>query len=133
MSSKSSRSLHENFKLWRVTSSLTTCHSTIESRLTLALMLLFNQQLMRYDTSHVTFLPTSVSETIRKQADGSLPPCNVTNRGSGMTCRCNSPKRPPCWNSTSGFDFDHITAVDMSFCTSLRNFILILFLPTAEK
>jgi len=27
------------------------------------------------------------------------------------------------WNSTSGFDFDHITAVDMSFCTSLRNFI----------
>ena len=29
------------------------------------------------------------------------------------------------WNSTSGFDFDHITAVDMSFCTSLRNFIQI--------
>ena len=23
----------------------------------------------------------------------------------------NSPKRPPYWNSTSGFDFDHITAV----------------------
>jgi len=37
----------------------------------------------------------------------------------------NSPKRPPYWNSTSGFDFDHITAVDMSFCTSLRNFIQI--------
>jgi len=35
----------------------------------------------------------------------------------------NSPKRPPCWNSTTGFDFDHITADDMSFCTSLRNFI----------
>jgi len=35
----------------------------------------------------------------------------------------NSPKRPPYWNSTSGFDFGHITAVDMSFCTSLRNFI----------
>jgi len=34
----------------------------------------------------------------------------------------NSPKRPPYQNSTSGFDFDHITAVDMSFCTSLRNF-----------
>jgi len=34
----------------------------------------------------------------------------------------NSPERPPYWNSTSGFDFDHITAVDMSFCTSLRNF-----------
>ena len=25
----------------------------------------------------------------------------------------NSPKRPPYWNSTSGFDFDYITAVDM--------------------
>ena len=37
----------------------------------------------------------------------------------------NSPKRPPYWNSTSGYDFDHITAVDMSFCTSLRNFIQI--------
>ena len=39
----------------------------------------------------------------------------------------NSPKHPPYWNSTSGFDFDHITAVDMilSFCTSLRNFIQI--------
>ena len=37
----------------------------------------------------------------------------------------NSPERPPYWNSTSGFDFDHINAVDMSFCTSLRNFIQI--------
>ena len=35
----------------------------------------------------------------------------------------NSLKRPPYWNSTSGFDIDHITAVDMSFCTSLRRFI----------
>jgi len=25
----------------------------------------------------------------------------------------NSPKRPPYWNSTSAFDFDHITAVDI--------------------
>jgi len=41
-------------------------------------------------------------------------------------------KRPPYWNSTSGFDFDHITAVGMSFCTSLPNFIQI-GLPTAEK
>ena len=38
---------------------------------------------------------------------------------------CNLPERPPYWNFTSGFDFDHITAVDMSFCTSLRNFIQI--------
>jgi len=44
----------------------------------------------------------------------------------------NSPKRSPYWNSTSGFDFDHITAVDMSFCTSLRNFIQI-GPPSAEK
>ena len=44
-------------------------------------------------------------------------PCNVI-RGSGMTNHdmpLNSPKRPPYWNSTSGFDFDYITAVDMSF------------------
>jgi len=37
----------------------------------------------------------------------------------------NSPKRPPYWNSTSGFDFDHITTVNMSLCISLRNFIQI--------
>ena len=37
----------------------------------------------------------------------------------------NSPERSPYWNSTSGFDFDHITAVDMSFCTRLQNFIQI--------
>jgi len=44
-------------------------------------------------------------------ADEILSPCNVT-RGFGMTATENSPKRPPYWNSTSGFDFDHITAVD---------------------
>jgi len=44
----------------------------------------------------------------------------------------NSPKRPPYWNSTSNFDFDHITAIDMSFCTSLRNFIQ-TGPPLAEK
>jgi len=42
------------------------------------------------------------------------------NSPSGSTLQCdtwlwddmalNSPKRPPYWNSTSGFDFDHITA-----------------------
>ena len=31
----------------------------------------------------------------------------------------NSPKRSPYWSSTSGIDFDHMTAVDMSFCASL--------------
>ena len=54
-------------------------------------------------------------------ADGILTPCNVAGVSDNMPL--NSPKRPPCWNSTSGFDFSHITAVDMSFCTSLRNFI----------
>ena len=43
----------------------------------------------------------------------------------------NSPKRPPYWNST-WFPFPHITAVDMSFCTSLRNFIQI-GPPSTEK
>jgi len=59
--------------------------------------------------------------------------------GSTLQCgRCtlcddmpwNSRKRPPHW--TSGFDFDHITTVDISFCISLRNFIQI-GPPSAEK
>jgi len=66
----------------------------------------------------------------------------TVNSPSGSTLQCarwlcddmplNSPKRPPYWNSTSGFEFDHITAVDMSFCTSLRNLIQI-GPPSAEK
>jgi len=44
----------------------------------------------------------------------------------------NSPKHSPYSNSTSGFNLDHITTVDMSFCTSLRNFIHIRP-PSAEK
>jgi len=44
----------------------------------------------------------------------------------------NSPKRPPYWNSIYGFKFDRITTVDMSFCTSLRNFIHI-GPPSGEK
>jgi len=53
-------------------------------------------------------------------ADKILTPCNVAYvalYSSHMAL--NSPKRPPHWNSTSGFDFDHIIAVDMSFCTSM--------------
>jgi len=83
-------------------------------------------------------------------ADGIITPCYVAcgsgimtvNSPSGSTLQCdtwlcddkswNSPKRSPYWNSTSGFDFDHITAVDISFCTSLRNFIKI-GPPSAEK
>jgi len=73
-------------------------------------------------------------------ADGILTPCDVAcgsgimtvNSPSGSTLQChtwlwddmplNSPKRPQYWNSTSGFNFDHINAVNMSFCTSLQNF-----------
>jgi len=58
-------------------------------------------------------------------ADRIPTPCNVAcgsgimtvNSPSGSTLQCdtwlwddmplNSPKRPPYWNSTSGFDFDH--------------------------
>jgi len=61
--------------------------------------------------------------------DGILTPCSVAcgsgivtvNSPSGSILQCdtwlcddlplNSPKRPPYWNSTSGFDFDHISAV----------------------
>jgi len=61
-------------------------------------------------------------------ADGILTPCNVAcgsgivtvNLPSSSTLQCdtwlwddmlcNSPKRPPYWNTTSGFDFDHIVA-----------------------
>ena len=63
------------------------------------------------------------------------------NSPGGSTLQCgrwlwdgmplNLPKRPPYWNSTSGFDFDNIT-VDMSLCTSLRHFIQI-GPPSAEK
>jgi len=70
-------------------------------------------------------------------ADKIITPCNVAcgsgimtvNSPSGSTLQCGrwlrddmplySPERPPYWNSTSGFDFNHITAVNMSFCTSL--------------
>ena len=83
-------------------------------------------------------------------ADGIITPCNVAcgtgimtvNSPSGSTLQCdtwlwddmslNSPERPPYWNSTSSFDFDRITTVDMSFCTSLQNFIQI-GPPSAEK
>ena len=82
-------------------------------------------------------------------ADGILTPCNVAcgsgivtvNSPSGSTLQCdtwlwddmplNSPKRSPYCNSTSGFEFDHITAVDM-FCTTLRNFMQI-GPPSAEN
>jgi len=76
-------------------------------------------------------------KTIFITADGILTPCNVAcgsgivtvNSPIGSTLQCdtwlwddmpfNLPKRQPYWNSKSGFDFDHIAAVDMSFCTSL--------------
>ena len=64
------------------------------------------------------------------------------NSPSGSTLQCgrclwddmplNSPKRPPYLNSKSGFDFDHVTAVDRSFCIRQRNFIQI-GPPSAEE
>jgi len=89
-------------------------------------------------------------KTIFNKVNGILPPCNVAcgcgimtvNSPSGSTLQCdtclwddmplNSSKCPPYWNSTCSFDFDHITAVDMSFCPSLQNFIQI-GPPSAEK
>ena len=32
-------------------------------------------------------------------------------------------KRLPYWNSTSGFDFDHIITIDMSFCISAKFYL----------
>jgi len=62
------------------------------------------------------------------------------NSPDGSTLQCgrwlwhdiplNSPRRH--WNFTSGFHFDRITAIDILFCTSLRNFIQI-GLHSAEK
>jgi len=67
-------------------------------------------------------------KTIFNMADKILTPCNVAcgsgimtvSSPSGSTPQCdtwlrddmtlNLPKRPPYWNSTSGFDFGHITA-----------------------
>jgi len=64
------------------------------------------------------------------------------NSPDGSTLQCgrwlwddmpwNSHKGLPYWNSTSDFDFDHITAVDMSFCTIPQNFIQ-MGSPLAEK
>jgi len=84
-------------------------------------------------------------------ADRILTPCNVAcgsgivavNSPNDSTLQCdtwlwndlplNSPTQPPYWNSiVLWFPFPHITAVDMSFSTSLRNFIQI-GPPSAEK
>ena len=66
-------------------------------------------------------------KTIFNMTDGTLTPCNVACDSeittvyspSGSTLQCdtwlwddmpwNSPKRPPYWNSTSGFDFDNMS------------------------
>ena len=71
-----------------------------------------------------------------------VAPSNVTYSSGIMTLNSPGGSTLQCgrWHAIefaktsaiSGFDFDHITAVDMSFCTSLRNFIQI-GLPSAEK
>jgi len=57
-------------------------------------------------------------------------PCNVAG-GSRMTCHWIRPN-VPILEFHIWFRFDHITAVDISFCTSLRNFIQI-GPPSGEK
>ena len=99
-----------------------------------------NYTTMRYINRHCLSISGTIT-TLISPAD--YTPCNLAccsgivtvYSPSGSTLQCdtwlwddmplNSPKRPPYWISTSGFDFDHITAVDTSFCTSLRNFIQI--------
>ena len=56
--------------------------------------------------------------------------CNVAG-GSGMTCYWIRPNVRHI-EILPGFDFVHITVVDMSFCTSLRNVVQI-GPPSAEK
>jgi len=76
-------------------------------------------------------------KTIFNMAGGIITPCNVAcsseiltvNSPSGSTLQCgrwlwdhmpwNSPKRPPYWNSTFVFDFDHITCHSASVCEIL--------------
>jgi len=82
-----------------------------------------------YSFSEITTVNSASGSTL--QCHTQLWDHDIKSLG-GSTLQCgkwlwddmtsNSPKRPPYWNSTSGFDFDHITAVDMSFCTSQRNF-----------
>jgi len=58
-------------------------------------------------------------------------PCNVAG-SSGMTCHWIRANVRHIGILHSGCDLDQITAVDMSFCTSFRNFIQI-GPPSAEK
>ena len=58
-------------------------------------------------------------------------PCNVI-RGSGMTYVIEFAQTSAILEFYIWFSFPHITAVDMSFCTSLRNFIQI-GPPSTEK
>ena len=96
---------------------------------------------------------TGIAPTYLQTTHGILTPCNVAtgmwlwNRDSEFTNWQHpavwyvalgwhatefTQTRPPYWNSTSGFHFHTSPAVDMSLCTSLRNFIQI-GPPSAEK
>jgi len=96
----------------------------------------WNSYTMRCDTIMILISPCGMCNV----ACGSV--IVTVNSPSGSTLQCdtwlwddmplNSSERPPYWNSTFGFDFEHITAVDMSFCNSLRHFIQI-GPPSAEK
>jgi len=90
-----------------------------------------------HDIDFVRWPPCNVASgsgivTVNSPSGSTVAPCNVIH-GSGMTCH---------WMRANVrhtgilhlFPFPHITAVDMSFCTSLyvRNFIQI-GPPSAEK
>ena len=87
---------------------------------------------MQYDTWLWDDMPMNSPGGSTLQCDTYSSGIMTLNSPGDSTLQCgrwlwdnmpwNSPKRSPYWNFTSGFDFDHITAVDdMSFCTTLRN------------
>jgi len=45
--------------------------------------------------------------------------------GTQCTSILKKSKRPSYWNSTSGFDFDHLAVMCMLFCIKLPNFVQI--------
>jgi len=70
-------------------------------------------------------------KTIFNMADRIITPCNMACSSGIVTL--NSPKRPPYWNSTSGFNFDHITAVEMSYSAPVSEILSKLDHPQQKK
>ena len=87
----------------------------------------------RYESRHSPKPNKIWRKTTFNMANGILTPCNVARswhwlRQVTAPCKCdmwlwddiplNLPKRLPYWHSTSGFDFNHITAVTQLTCHS---------------